>query len=174
MGRPAKPIELLRADGNKHLTKSEIEFRRNAEEALRNKRMKVFHPSERVKNNPEAFAMFKRLKKLYKDAAYVDGADEQIINRYCLLTSEIEHMETLLAKMEEKVDECETPKEMVDMYKSITGMTGNIKSARDMLLKMEDRMLLNPTARIKNVPKKAEEKKRSKFDQYGSGNTQTG
>lgn len=167
MGRPAKPIEIVMVDGKKHLTKEEIELRRKAQEKLRNK-VTAFRASERVKNNPEAFAMFKKLKKLYKDAVYVDGADEQIINRYCLLTAEIDSMEALLDRMDAAVDKCEEPKQMVEMYKSITGMTGNIKSAREMLLKMEDRMLLNPTARIKNVPKKIkDDKPESKFNRFG-------
>ncbi|HBZ80925.1 MAG TPA: terminase [Brevibacillus sp.] len=45
-----------------------------------------------------------------------------------------------------------------------------INKKMDMLLKMQDRLFLNPLAKVKNVPKpKKEEKPASKFGKFGAG-----
>ena len=161
-GRPSKPVDLILLEGKTHLTKKQIEARRKKEESLKSD--SPYQPNKKVKSNPVALEMFYKLQKLYKNIDYVDGLDENIINRYCLLTSEVDAEEMLLQKMESDIDKCEKPGEMVTMYKSISGMEGNLNRSRDMLLKMEDRMFLNPTARVKNVPKKQEEPVKTEND----------
>ena len=44
-----------------------------------------------------------------------------------------------------------------------------INKKMDMLIKMEDRLFLNPLAKVKNVPKVKEEKPKNKFDKFGTG-----
>jgi hypothetical protein len=45
-----------------------------------------------------------------------------------------------------------------------------INKKMDMLIKMQDRLFLNPLAKVKNVPKpKKEEKPPSKFAKFGGG-----
>jgi phage terminase small subunit len=161
-GRPSKPVELIVLEGRTHLTKKQIEDRRKKEESLKSD--SPYQPNKKVKSNPVALEMFYKLQKLYKKIDYVDGLDENIINRYCLLTAEVDGMEMLLQRMESDIDKCKTSGEMVTMYKSISGMEGNLNRSRDMLLKMEDRMFLNPTARVKNVPKKQEEPPKTDID----------
>ena len=161
-GRPGKPTDLILLEGKDHRTKAEIEARRKKERGLRSGA--DYRTNEKVKANPEAMKMFRKLKKLYKSIDYVEGLDENIINRYCLLTAEAGEMEKLLERMDNDVDKCEKPSQMVSMYKAISGLEGNLNRARDMLLKMEDRLFLNPTARVKNVPKKPEEKPETEFD----------
>lgn len=156
-GRPSKPIKLILLEGKTHLTKKQIAEREAKEDSLKSDLS--YHPNKKVKSNPVALEMFIKLQKLYKNIEYVDGLDENIINRYCLLTSEVDDMEKLLHRMEDDIDKCENPSQMVTMYKSISGLEGNLNRARDMLLKIEDRLFLNPTARVKNVPKKKEETK---------------
>ena len=153
-GRPSKPVELILLEGKTHLTKKQIADRKAKEESLKSD--SPYQPNKKVKNNPVALEMFYKLQKLYKKIGYVDGLDENIINRYCLLTSEVDAEEILLQRMENDIDKCENAGQMVTMYKSISGIEGNLNRSRDMLLKMEDRLFLNPTARIKNVPKKQE------------------
>jgi hypothetical protein len=98
-----------------------------------------------VKADPIAHKEFLRLKKLYKNIQYVDGLDEQMINRYCLLISQ-----------EQRLVERNDPEEFQMLHKT-----------REMILKLEDRMFLNPTARIKAIPKKPpEEKKESPMAQF--------
>jgi len=161
-GRPSKPIELILLEGKTHLTKKQIAEREAKENSLKSD--SPYQPNKKVKNNPVALEMFMKLQKLYKKIDYVDGLDENIINRYCLLTAEVDSMEILLQRMESDIDKCETSAQMVTMYKSISGMEGNLNRSRDMLLKMEDRLFLNPTARVKNVPKKQEKLPKTEFD----------
>lgn len=167
MGRPGKPVELLAIEGKKHLTKAEKEHRAAAEKELAPKN-KNFKPSEEVKSNPAAYAVFKKLKKLYKGVSYVGESDEMVINRYCLLSAEVERLEAINERMEEKLEDVEEPKDYVQLYKAIVSMSSNIRQSREMLFKFEDRLLLNPTARIKNVPKRPDTKpKENKFDKFG-------
>lgn len=167
-GRPAKPIDLHIVEGKKHLTKSEIEARKAQENSL--KSQTNFRPNEHVKNNKAALKMFRKLKRLYKDISYVDGLDENIINRYCLMIAEADGLENLLVKIQDDVEACEKPSDRVQLYKTIANAEATLHRMRDMLMKMEDRMFLNPTSRIKNVPKKQEEPQQaSKWDKYKAG-----
>lgn len=161
-GRPAKPIDLHLVEGKKHLTKREIAERKKQESSLKSNT--TFRPNEKVKNNPVALKMFKKLKKLYAKIDYVEGLDENIINRYCLLTAESSALETLLTKMNEDVENCEEYTDRISLYKSIAGIERDLNQNRNMLLKIEDRLFLNPTSRVKNVPKKQEEKPETEFD----------
>lgn len=172
-GRPAKPIDLHLAEGLKHLTKDEIEARRAQENSLRSHAK--YRPSDKVMQNSIALRTFKKLKKLYKNIDYVDGLDEMVINRYCLMTSEIEGLEQLLSKMNEDIDNCEKASDRVQLYKTIQSAEITINRMRDMLLKMEDRLFLNPTSRVKNVPqKKKEEAPQSKWARFGAGGGMSG
>lgn len=143
-GRPSKPVQLIKLEGNKdRRTKAELEFREKAEKALYTGT--TFKESPAVKADPIAHKEFLRLKKLYKNIQYVDGLDEQMINRYCLLISQ-----------EQRLVERNDPEEFQMLHKT-----------REMILKLEDRMFLNPTARIKAIPKKPpEEKKESPMAQF--------
>lgn len=166
-GRKGQPVELLLLKGAKHLTKEEIERRKQAEESLKSGVTK-FHPSDQVLLNPIAKETFIKLLVLYQDIDYVEGLDEAIINRYCLMTAEAERVQKLLIGMEEAIDECETPAQKVNLYKAIASAEITVGRIRDRLLQMEDRLLLNPTSRVRNVPKKQKEKPQSDFDkQFG-------
>ncbi len=169
MGRPGKPIDVLTLDGKKHLVKSEIEQRR-ANEKLMHSGVKNYIPSNQVLNNPDALLMFKKLKKLYKNISYVDGLDENIINRYCLIHSETIINENILNILSASINESLDVDNLIKVSSQISNVTNSIYKLREMLLKIEDRLLLNPTARIKNVPKKIEnDKSANKFDKFGGG-----
>jgi phage terminase small subunit len=167
-GRPGKPVDLLLLNGTKHLTKEEIEARTAQENSLKSKAK--YKPNKKVIQNKTAYTMFKKLKTLYKDIEYVDGLDENIINRYCLMTAEIDSLENLASKMEDDLENCEEFTDRLQLYKAISGTEITINRIRDMLLKIEDRLFLNPTSRVKNVPHKEKEKpEESKWSKYGNG-----
>ena len=139
-GRPSKPVQLLKIEGKSHRTKKELEHREKAEKSLYTGT--TFKESPAVRADPVAHREFLRLKKLYKNIQFVDGLDEQMINRYCLLISQ-----------EQKLMESD---DFLALHKT-----------REMILKLEDRLFLNPTARIKAIPKKPpEEKKESPMAQF--------
>lgn len=157
-GRPAKTIDWHISNGNRrHLTKEEIAQRQEHEESVKSG-IKTFKASELVMKDTVALLMFKKLKKLFKNIEIIEGLDENIINRYCLLYSEAEALEKLLVNMNNDVEECDDYSERIQLYKAIAGTTASLKSIRDMMLKIEDRLLMNPTARIKNVPVKSKKK----------------
>lgn len=152
-GRPAKPVQLHLVNGNKrHLTKKEIAARQAREQKLKSC-VKLYKPNAQVEADPTALAIFKKLKKLYKSIEFVEGLDEMVINRYCLLSSQAIALERLLNSMNKDVDKCEEFSDRVMLYKAISGTLAGLNKLRDMLVKLEDRLFLNPIARIKNVPR---------------------
>ncbi|MFS0820768.1 P27 family phage terminase small subunit [Bacillus sp. 1P02SD] len=144
-GRPSKPVQLIKLEGNKdRRTKAELEHREKMEKALYTGTN--FKESPVVKADPVAHKEFLRLKKLYKKIEYVDGLDEQIINRYCMLVSQENAMQEMIVKTKHDG-------EKIDLFKAIN-------KTRDALLKLEDRLFLNPTARVKAIPKAPPEKEK--------------
>ena len=155
-GRPSKPTNLILLEGKSHRTKAELTARAKSEAALKSNT--VYKPSDAVKADKIALKEFNKLKKLYKDIDYVEGLDENVINRYCLILSEEYGIRRLIAKMNDDIDNCEEFTDRLQLYGVIDGCMGKIKSTREMLLKLEDRLFLNPTSRIKAIPKKLLEK----------------
>lgn len=166
-GRPSKPTEIIEAEGKTHLTKAEIEHRKQAEKSLYTG--ENFTESKQVKQNKIAHTEFLRLRRLYNKITYVDALDQQIVNRYCLEISNQEKLQQILEKMELKIDDCEQleTKDIIQLYKSINGVLSNINKSKSLLLQYEDRLFLNPTSRIKSVPKKPEKpEKKSRLKSF--------
>lgn len=153
-GRPAKPVQLHLLNGNKrHLTKEEIAARQRQEAKTRSG-IKIYKPSSQVENDPVAHAMFKKLKKLYKSIEFVEGLDENIINRYCLLHSEYVQIRDVRQGLSAKYEELDAIEEKLRLSEHLSELDKRLDKKMDLLLKLEDRLFLNPTARVKNVPKK--------------------
>lgn len=150
-GRPSKPVQLLRLEGKSHRTKKELEYREKVEKALYTGTS--FKESPAVKSDPVAHKEFLRLKKLYKKIQYVDGLDEQVINRYCLLISEEARLKQLL--------------DTADDVDTILEINTKLDKKREAILKLEDRLFLNPTARVKAIPKNPpDDKKQSPMAEF--------
>jgi phage terminase small subunit len=153
-GRPSKPVQLIKLEGNKdRRTKAELEHREKFEKSLYTGTN--FKESTAVKSDPVAHKEFLKLKKLYKKIQYVDGLDEQIINRYCLLVSQENNLQEIINAKKDKA----VMDDLIEWYKAIN-------KTRDSLLKLEDRLFLNPTARIKAIPKKPEKTETSKMSSF--------
>ncbi len=150
-GRPSKPVQLIKLEGKSHRTKAELEHREKMEKALYTGM--DFKESPAVKLDPVAHKEFLRLKKLYKQIEYVDGLDEQIINRYCKLVSQEQ-------SIQEMISDAESNETKLELFKEIN-------KTRDMLLKLEDQLFLNPTARVKSIPKTpSDDKKESPMAEF--------
>lgn len=161
MGRPSKPVDLILLEGNKdRRTKAELEYRKKAEEALYTG--ENFKEEKFVKENPIAHKEFLRLRRLYSKISFVDALDQQMINRYCLEVANLSNLQKLYEKLESKIDDCEQleTKDIVQLYKSITGVLSNMHKSKELLLKYEDRLFLNPTSRIRSIPKKPPEEEK--------------
>lgn len=152
-GRRAKPIGLHLAEGNPNrLTKRQIEHREKAEKSLYTGM--TFLESPAVKSDLVAHREFGRLRKLYKSIQYIDGLDEQIINRYCMLISQEQALARMAERMQMDIEEVETYEDRLMIYQYIAGVTDKVMKTRDMLLKIEDHLFLNPSGRIRAIPKK--------------------
>jgi len=168
MPRPAKPVELHLLNGNKrHLTKEEIAARRKQEAKL-NSGVKRYKPSDQVKVDAVALAMFKRLQRLYKSIEFIEGLDENIINRYCLLHSEWAGLRDMRNDLAAQYIKAEADEKMA-MSEMMLELDKRIDKKADLMLKLEDRLFLNPVARVKNVPKKEKEQANPLADK-GFGN----
>lgn len=145
MGRNAQPVELILAKGRSHhLTKAEIE-RRKAAQIKTGQR--TFKASEQVMADPVALAKFKQLRKLFKDIEFVEALDENLINRYCLTYSQLQALLEYRAANAGALE-----------FNQMLKLDARIDKKQELLIKMEDRMFLNPVARLKNVPKKEPQK----------------
>lgn len=166
MGRPSKPVALLQDGKRDHRSKQYLADRKKAEDKL--KTGNSFNESAKVKNDLIAHKEFMRLKNLYSKIEYVEGLDEQLINRYCLLISELDACKLLHESMENDLDKCDEIKDRLTLYKAIASTQREYMKTQDLLLKMEDRLFLTPAGRIKSIPKKEKEKPRNSMeDEFG-------
>lgn len=117
-----------------------------------------------------------------------------MLGRYCMAYSEYMDLlerRTMVCQLMPKVDDDENeiikdqldagnvhPKriqKMIEKYEYILSFGGiisldkAINAKMDALVKMEDRLFLNPLAKIKNVPKKPPEEEKTELDQNGFG-----
>jgi len=177
-GRNAKPIALHLAEKNPNrLTKAEIERRQKSEVKLGDQKLKC--PGF-VKADVNAYAKWKEIIKIYKDLDFVSSGDIGLLARYCMTFSEylqlLEHRKRVgqfNADWSEYEDRL--PEEYIDclnryMRLNVDLQIDNaINKKMDQLVKMEDRLFLNPLAKVKNVPKK-EPKQEDPLANKGFGN----
>jgi phage terminase small subunit len=193
-GRPAKPIDLLMLEGKKHLTKSEIENRKASEIRFGDGKLRC---PDYIKKDSVAFKKWKEVTELYKDVDFVGSGDVSLLARYCKSSSEyldliesyqrIKEIHYDTKELDEALDDTyiddedegkekrlfsyKVKKQLRDMISvnALLSVESAINKKMDMLIKMEDRLFLNPLAKIKNIPKPQEEKPESEFDKkYGN------
>jgi phage terminase small subunit len=167
MPRNAQPPEVIQMNGRSHhLTKAEIERRKATEIKIKNH---TFKASELVMADERALKEFKRLKKLYKDIGFIASLDEHIINQYCLSVSELDDLILALniARNNMKSKDAIKQKEGLAMFMALDV---EVRQKRSEIVKLSDRLYLNPVSRTKNVPKKhPEEAPKNKFSKFAGG-----
>lgn len=196
MGRNGKPIDLHLAAGNPNrLTKEQIRQRQESEIKLGKTELDKLKPPEYVKSDTIAYKQWKDCLKEYKAASQqgvdlLTSSDVGLLAMYCKTYSEYEKLlkqyqrieniainEDILNDYFEKMEGIEEFEGRAQLYLSqLASIEGILKietainKKMDMLLKMQDRLFLNPLAKIKNVPKpKEKEKPASKFSKFGGG-----
>lgn len=168
-GRHAKPIELHLQNGNKrHLTKAEIEYRKESEIKIGDK--KLLCPAY-IKKDIAAFSKWKEIKHIYKDADFISSGDTGILSRYCMTYSQylnllkrlnrIGNIQNNSEDIEEYIENSDEfdykiKRQLLDMISTdgVLRIEKAVNQKLDILIKMEDRLFLNPAAKIKNIPKK--------------------
>lgn len=157
-GRNSQPIQLIKSEGNKNRkTKAELEHREKMEQSVYTG--EKFKESPATKSDPVAHKEFLRLKRLYKHIQYIDGLDQQTINRYCQMISQEKQLQAQFDDVQNEIDKCEKIEKRLGLYDFLNKATTKLNQTRDALIKLEDRMLLNPSGRMKAIPKKPPEKK---------------
>ena len=133
-----------------------------------------------MKALPAAAKKWREMVKLYQGFDFVRSGDVGMLERYCVAYAEyldlVEHRGRIrdmeLDEMDERLLEKVLPEvysrqravktfEKIDYILSVAGLLAldkAINAKMDALVKMEDRLFLNPVAKIKNVPKTPEKK----------------
>ena len=162
MGRNAQPIDILTAKGKKHLTKQEIDHRKKSE--IKVGETKLICPIF-IKKDIPAMMKWKEIVKIYKDIDFVSSGDTGLLARYCMTFSEY----LALLDQKQKINSFEIRYDEIEAYldeelikaldcivkfNPMMQLDSAVNKKMDMLIKMEDRLFLNPLAKVKNVPKK--------------------
>ena len=192
-GRRAKPIGLHVLDGKKHFTKKEIAERKASEIRFGDK---VLAPPKFIKRDKAAMRKWKEVVALYADVRvdFVSSSDVGHLARYCKLYSEyldlVEHRERVrdMDPFKEKTDNfagvaAEVKDKLgaqaayklwqkIEYIVSVDGLMAldaaiNKKAA--ILTAMEDRLFLNPLAKVRTVPKQKKQEK-DPLEEEGFGN----
>lgn len=164
-GRRAKPISLHLHDGNKrHLTKAEIEHRLENEIKIGSN---VLLPTKMVKRDKEAHKKWKEVVKLFEDVELASESDRGIIERYSLEYSHYYRMQKARNEVIEKGKKDGWDNVKVFQYINKLNIDDRMNKKLDILLKMEDRLLLNPLAKTRSVPKKPSEEDEDPLSKTG-------
>jgi len=153
-GRHAKPIGMHILEGNPNrLTKADIEARKDSEIQLGTQKFKM---PKMVRKNPVAKKKWKEIIKLFKqfNVQFVSTSDTTMLERYCLTYAEYINLQTVRAEVEAAGSRDDVSN--VAIYKKLDdyNLESAINKKMDMLIKMEDRLFLNPLAKLKNIQKK--------------------
>lgn len=177
MARPAKPIEIIKAEGKTHLTKEEIEFREKNEIKIgENLSKKTIKAPKFLSGDKVAVSKWKEVLNNYRGTDFVSTADLGLLARYCKTFSEYQNLVEYRDKIseidfsgdDEKVADETLSKsevhekkvsyilgimEMMISVQGIMSIDNAINKKMTVLLQMEDRLFLNPLAKIKNIPR---------------------
>lgn len=193
MGRNAKPTSLHVAEGNPNrLTKEEIQARKDAEIKLGKSAIGKLRPPPFVRNDAVAFKYWKQHLKEYQSASeqgieLLTSSDIGMLALYCKTYAEYERLLKAYQSIDNIVFDSEKMGEYLEKsedfdYKvkqqlrsmlsvdALLRIESAINKKMDMLIKMQDRLFLNPLAKVKNVSKpKKDDKPASKFGKFGAG-----
>ncbi|AJA42856.1 phage terminase small subunit P27 family [Clostridium tetani] len=151
MGRPKQPVDLVLLNGKKHLTKEEIEQRKNSE--VKADIDKIEAPSRLTKKQKERFNYL--ADELLK-ANIMANLDVESLARYVCLEEQYN-------KITKKINKIDI---LSDDYDKLL-----IKQTKvfGMLDKLSNQLCFNILSRCKvSIPKK-EEKPKNKFAKFGAG-----
>ena len=172
MPRPAKPIALIKAEGNKRcLTKAEIELREKAENEL----LTGDHYKEwpEVKKDPVAHKEFLRLRKAFKKIGKDDSLHENTINRYCVIHSECKEMEGTLKEIMSDIDATREMESMEEgllarekLYKALSNIDTKLMNKRKMMLDIEKENIMTIQSALRSIPKTPKEVKESPMGEF--------
>lgn len=134
MGRPSKPISVLKDEKKSHRTKEEMKEREASEQELLTGI--TLKEDNRVKKNKVAHNEYKRVRNLFKTIGKNDNIYGAVINRYCLIVSECRELEERRDMANEMVD---SVRKSFGEFLEASGMSAEDKA--DKLLELADKMV---------------------------------
>lgn len=150
MGRPAQPVSIIQAvKKSHHISKAEAQHRKEMAIKLGECGLRKLVVPDSIKNDLNAMKHWDATLKEYMLAAVkgheiLTSADVGVLALYCKAYSEYDRL--LLVRESVFSGACE----LDDVCK----IEGLINRKMDSILKMQDRLFLNPLARIRNIPKR--------------------
>lgn len=105
MARPSKSSKVIKLEKKSHRTKKEIAHRERQERASVSGI--AIKEDAKVKSNPIAHRTFLKLKKILKAIEKDDAIYEAQINRYCLITAEIDDIARDRSRLEGLAEDLE-------------------------------------------------------------------
>ena len=168
MPTPSRPVSLVK----KHLTKAEINQRKNLEKELISG--KPIREWPQTRSNDTAHKHFRRIVSLYRSIGKNDALTEPVLNRYCIMQAECEDFEAkreeiyntcvkLRAKLESYGEDCDITVladisgKIGSLYKTMISVDRQIQAKRKMLLDIERESIMTLASQMRSVPKKVQE-----------------
>lgn len=182
-----KPINLHLHDPKKHLSKEDKQDRADAEVTMGSV---SFSASGVVKKSKAAFRKWKEITKIYRESGLylVSSTDNGVLARYCLMYAEYEKLveqRQLISDLEypDEIDEVlvitdaeytrARAKRLWDIMEYFTSLDGVLKLDKAInakaksILDIEDRIYLNPAAKVKTLPIKRKPKEKDALGDMG-------
>ncbi len=164
---PPKTAGIIRLEGKSHRTKRELRQREQAEKAVLTGIPLKERPE--VRKNEDAHKEFLRLKRLLEKIDKFDDMYGAVINRYCVLSSEVKDFEIKkerfydqLCELQENKEELIARAEMtwgdyykteMSMQKNLIAMDRQLQSKRRMLSDIEKENIMTIASSLRSVPK---------------------
>lgn len=157
MGRPSKPTKVITMEKKSHRTKKEIATRKANEAAT----LSGFPLKEAAdtKADEVAHKTFRTLKRLFKAIEKDDAIYSNTVNRYCMISAEVERLQEDRSRTEKMIQdsegECE-PKDFIEMMKLLMSIDRELKNKRQQLFAIEKESCMTIASALRSIPKKSE------------------
>lgn len=157
MGRPSKPTKVITMEKKSHRTKKEIATRKANEAAT----LSGFPLKEAAdtKADDVAHKTFRTLKRLFKAIEKDDVIYSNTVNRYCMISAEVERLQEDRSRTEKMIQdsegECE-PKDFIEMMKLLMSIDRELKNKRQQLFAIEKESCMTIASALRSIPKKPE------------------
>lgn len=185
-----KPVALHIHDPSSHKT---VEEKENIADAEITMGITKFSAPDAVKKQPAALIKWKEITKIYKDSGLVlvSSTDNGVLARYCLLyadyyglveqrrvISNIEFSDDDTAELIALTDEEYTHERsrrlwgMMEYFTSLDGLLkldDKINNKCKAILSIEDRIFLNPAAKVRTLPIQRKPKEKDELGDLGFG-----
>lgn len=169
-GRHAKPIRLHVLEGNPNrLTKADIDSRTKNEIKIGDSEI---HEPMTVRRNRCAHEKWLEIIGIFRDteADFVSSADISILEMYCVTWSEYQELLSVRKELKKQMRQKDTDILKGSALANKLNLENNINKKLDMLIKMQDRIYLNPLSRVRNIGRAKQEREENPLQVAGFGN----